>query len=81
MALSQKNTLTFAMIDKPSGEREDWSDSFKRLCSIDERIPLTLYKGKRVFAVFVLKKQSDILTKDNSIYAKLGSQSIDLFTE
>jgi hypothetical protein len=81
MALSQSSSLTFAMIDKPSGERKDWSDSFKRLCAIDERIPLTLDKGKRVFAVFVLKKQSDILTKDNSIYAKLGSQNIDLFTE
>ena len=80
MALSKSSDLTFAMIDRPSDHREEWRESFESLYSLDHRIKETLDAGRRVFGVYIRKKQSDIATKDTSLYSEFA-KSVDPFTE
>jgi hypothetical protein len=80
MAFSQRHLDAFGWIDKPSIERPDWQEDFDRLYALDPRIKEHHDQGLRVFAIYKLKTQSVLSTKDNSIYSEFVVKE-DLFTE
>lgn len=80
MAFSQSNVDAFGWIDKPSIDRPDWKEDFDRLYDLDPRIKEHHDQGLRVFAIYKMKTQSVISTKDNSIYSEFTDKE-DLFTE